>query len=195
MHTGPESERAVADLLEQVGRATYGDGFTGGLNPAQWAALRYFDRANRFSRTVSAFADYHGTTRGTASQTVKSLLAKGYLARESVPGDRRSFRVDLTERGRAALADDPFQEVAVVAATLTADQRSNLTQCLDIILDRILIRRSQPRFGVCSCCCHLRTGTCGKDGERPHRCALLDQELYPAEIGEICANFSRGRPD
>ena len=37
--------RALAELVEQVNRIVYGLGFSGGVNPAQWAALRYFARA------------------------------------------------------------------------------------------------------------------------------------------------------
>ena len=48
-----------------------------GLNPAQWDALRYLSRANRFSRTPAALADYAGSTRGTISQTLIALEQKG----------------------------------------------------------------------------------------------------------------------
>ena len=71
--------RVVAELILHLGRIASGDGLVGGLTPVQWTGLRYFARANRFSRTPSAFAAFHGTTRGTASQTVKGLVADGYL--------------------------------------------------------------------------------------------------------------------
>jgi DNA-binding MarR family transcriptional regulator len=74
-------ERVVAELVEQLGHCACSEAFQGGLNPAQWSALRYIERANRFSRTVSAFARYHGTTRGTASQTIRALVQKGFLRR------------------------------------------------------------------------------------------------------------------
>ena len=184
------SERTVAYLIEQVGRAAYGDGFTGGLNPAQWAALRYFGRANRFSRAVGAFAEFQGTTRGTASQTVKALVQKGYLTREPSPGDRRSFRLQVTAEGRTLLRDDPFHELAGVAGALTPEQRSDLAQGLDIILDRILTRRGLPRFGVCSCCCHLRLDACRGHPLGPHECGLLSAPLSEQETGEICVKYS-----
>ena len=77
------SPRTIAELVVQLGRITHGHGYTEGLTPAQWSALRYLSRANRFSRTVSAFAEFHATTRGTASQTVKCLVAQGYLGQPS----------------------------------------------------------------------------------------------------------------
>ena len=48
--------RAAADLVLRLSRAGLGEGFVETLTSAQWMALRYFSRANRFSRTVSAFA-------------------------------------------------------------------------------------------------------------------------------------------
>ena len=78
----PETDgRSGAELVLRLSRAALGEGFVEALTSAQWMALRYFSRANRFSRTVSAFAEFHATTRGTASQTVKGLIEQGYLAR------------------------------------------------------------------------------------------------------------------
>ncbi|MEE8227707.1 MAG: MarR family winged helix-turn-helix transcriptional regulator, partial [Kiloniellales bacterium] len=76
------SAQTVAELVVQLGCLARGDGFVANLTVAQWAALRYFSSVNRFSRTVSAFAEFHGTTRGTASQTIKSLVQNDYLTRK-----------------------------------------------------------------------------------------------------------------
>ena len=47
MRSGPKlSTRGLARLIEQVGKAAYNLGYTPGLNPAQWAALRYFERSH-----------------------------------------------------------------------------------------------------------------------------------------------------
>ncbi len=72
------SARTVAELVVQLGCLARGDGFVAELTLAQWAALRYFSRANRFSRTVSAFAEVHGTTRGWSHiSVIKALLREG----------------------------------------------------------------------------------------------------------------------
>jgi hypothetical protein len=81
-------------LLEQVGRFASGDAFLKGLNPAQRAVLPYFERANRVSRTVCALALFHGTTRGTATQTVKAPVEK-----VTCGGDRGIYK---TKVGRIA---------------------------------------------------------------------------------------------
>jgi len=69
------SARETAELLLLVGRLVQADSYEGELSPAQWMALRFFARANSFSRTPSAFAEFQATTRGTASQAIKALEA------------------------------------------------------------------------------------------------------------------------
>src|SRR5260221_598761 len=75
------SARETAELLLLVGRLVQAEGYDGELSPAQWMALRFFARANSFSRTPSAFAEFQETTRGTASQAIKALEAGRYLVR------------------------------------------------------------------------------------------------------------------
>ena len=87
-----KSPQMLAQMLLHLGRLAHGDVKVAGLTPAQWTVLRYFSSANRFSRTASAFASFHGTTRGTASQTIKSLVAKGDLERIRSKRDGRSAR-------------------------------------------------------------------------------------------------------
>ena len=111
------SARETAELLVQVGRLVQAEGYDGELSPAQWMALRFFARANQFSRNPSAFAEFQATTRGTATQTIKLLEAGGYLVREPSKADRRSIRLRPTSKGKKALARDPF-EVLVRAVDL-----------------------------------------------------------------------------
>src|SRR5260370_15386198 len=78
--------RETAELLVQVGRLVQAEGYDGELSPAQWMALRFFARANQFSRNPSAFAEFQATTRGTATQTIKLLEAGGELGRNPYRG-------------------------------------------------------------------------------------------------------------
>jgi DNA-binding MarR family transcriptional regulator len=77
------------------------EGFDGKLSHAQWVALRYFARANTFSRTPSAFAEFQATTRGTASQTIKTLEAGGHMVRQRSKEDGRSVSLRLTSKEKS----------------------------------------------------------------------------------------------
>ena len=97
------SARETAELLLQVGRLVQAESYDGELSPAQWMALRYFARANTFSRTPSAFAEFQATTRGTASQAIKALEAGGYLVRQRSKADGRSVSLRLTSKEKKRL--------------------------------------------------------------------------------------------
>jgi DNA-binding MarR family transcriptional regulator len=61
----------TARVLERLSRVLLNDSASGGLNPTQWEALRFFALANRFSSTPSGLTAFLGVTKGTVSQTVR----------------------------------------------------------------------------------------------------------------------------
>ena len=133
------SSRGLARLIEQVGKACYNLGYTPGLNPAQWAALRYFQESTTDRRTVTGFANFQGTTKGTASQTVAALVRKGYLKRIADKNDRRVHRLVLTPEGETLIAQDPLQALADAVDRLEEKDRWALAVHMERVL-RELIR-------------------------------------------------------
>lgn len=175
------SERRVAELALQLGRAAYGESSAQSLTPAQWMALRFFSRANRFSRTISAFAEFHSTTRGTASQTVKSLVQRGYLTRTRSQRDRRSTTFNLTEKSRRQMADDPFEAVVRAVSSLSPGQRDRTAGGLQRILQELAVERDRPALGMCRRCGHLAPA-----GERGFNCRLMREPIAAAELEQLC---------
>ena len=186
-------ERVVADLIAQLGRIAHGEGFVSGLTPAQWAALRYLSRANRFSRTVSAFAEYHATTRGTASQTIKSLVNQGYLTRTRSERDGRSARLDVTEKGKTALADDPVDILIGAAGALSSTARMSLESALERMVRHVAEVYGKCQFGICPSCVYLRGDGSFVEGKPPYECGFFDEPLVEAELDQVCVNFEPGR--
>src|SRR5438445_12624216 len=131
------SARETAELLLQVGRFVQAEGYDGELSPAQWMALRYFARANRFSRNPSAFAEFQATTRGTASQAIKALEAGGYLVRQRSKTDGRSVSPRLTNKGKKALARDPFEVLVRAVDLLEAKERTAMHHALRQVLTTV----------------------------------------------------------
>ena len=180
----------IAELLVYLGRAARGGDAASDLTAAQWTALRFFARANDVSRTPSAFASFHATTRGTASQTIKSLLAKRYLARHESADDRRSVRFDLTDAGLAELCDDPLRALSEAIERLDAGLKSALRQALPALAGELASIRDTVAFGTCGDCRHFSGGTISY-------CACIAAELAPADLGRLCINFAarqRGKP-
>ena len=180
----------IAELLVYLGRAARGGDAASDMTAAQWTALRFFARANDVSRTPSAFASFHATTRGTASQTIKSLLAKRYLVRHESADDRRSVRFDLTDAGLAELRDDPLRALSEAIERLDAGLKSALRQALPALAGELASIRDTVAFGTCGDCRHFSGGTISY-------CACIAAELAPADLGRLCINFAarqRGKP-
>ena len=189
-----DSQRNVAELIAQLARMVYGDGFAEGLTAAQWTALRYFSRANRFSRTVSAFAEFHATTRGTASQTVKSLVKNGYLSRRRMEHDGRSVRFDLTEKSVVLLDRDPFQNLVTAIAELSKSSRQVTNRSLVRTLRVLADHYGKKEFGTCPLCRYVCVDVCdAASTSSGYRCEFIDEALQEAEIDELCVNFEAGR--
>ena len=178
------SARETAELLLQAGRLVQAEGYDGKLSPAQWMALRYFARANPFSRTPSAFAEFQATTRGTASQAIKALEAGGYLVRQRSKADGRSISLRLTDKGKEALARDPFEVLVLAVDTLDAKQRTAMHHALHQVLTTLAAIGTHRRFGVCQDCCNLTSAN-----PSAPECLLLGVPIQPEDAGLLCVHF------
>jgi len=186
--------RVIAELILHLGRIASREALVEGLTPAQWAVLRYFARANRFSRTPSAFAAFHGTTRGTASQTIKSLEAQAYLTRMRSEADGRSARLDLTDKARAILAHAPLEALVRAADALPPGARGHFVNGLQRMLGQVARERGKHPFGTCASCEHLEGDGCSREGQAPYACGFLSEPLLLKELDDLCINFVPGKP-
>jgi DNA-binding MarR family transcriptional regulator len=135
------SPHAIAEVLMHIGHIADSMGYTQGLKPSQWTALRYFVMANPSQRTVSAFADFHATTRGAASQMVDVLVGKGLLTRQPQERDRRVTLLVPTDRATELLADDPLHELSSVVEGLEGEEQYALADLLSRVLRGVLQKR------------------------------------------------------
>ncbi len=132
------SSQAIAEVLLHVARLTNGTAFSEGLNPAQWAALRFLAAAPEGARTLMGFARYHGTTKGTASQTLGALKRKALI--ESAPDrlDARSSQLKLSRKGTELLAKDPVQGLSSAITGLSSELQASLAEALERIAKSIV---------------------------------------------------------
>lgn len=178
----------MADLIDRVSRAVQRVQYTGGLNPAQWEALRYIARANRYSRSPSAVAEYLGTTKGTVSQTLKALVHKGCMVRSSPAGDRRTVELVLTEAGAEMLENDPLHRIGGAVREIS-DQLSGMNAALGQLLRRLQAGSGFREFGLCGDCNRLCRERAQTEPNGPHLCGLTGEALNREEVGQICVNF------
>lgn len=182
-----DSATLCAEVIVHLARLAQAGPSPQALTPAQWMALRYFARAKAPSRTPSAFSEFHATTRGTASQTVKSLVSLGFLERRSNEADGRSVRFEVTGAGLRALQDDPLNGLARVLGDLPPASRDALLSSLRRVTADLAAARAAPVFGTCGDCTHFQ---CSGDGGF---CRCTEMRLLNDEIASLCIDH-RPRP-
>jgi DNA-binding MarR family transcriptional regulator len=186
------SARETAELLVQVGRLVQAEGYDGELSPAQWMALRFFARANLFSRNPSAFAEFQATTRGTATQTIKSLKAGGYLVRQPSKADKRSVSLRLTSKGKKTLARDPFEVLVRAVDSLDAKERTAMRRALRQVVSTLATNGAHRKIGVCQDCTHLGRemgGNLPSASLSAAECLLLRVPIQPEDLSLLCVHF------
>jgi DNA-binding MarR family transcriptional regulator len=130
-----KSALAIAELFEYLSQSTAARAYARGLNPTQWAALRYFSKANEDARNIGAFARYNFTSASSASQTLTALVSRGLVEKSPGP-DGRIRLITLTVKGRRRLAKDPITELAARLQKLSDEQLGLLAEILAMIIPR-----------------------------------------------------------
>jgi DNA-binding MarR family transcriptional regulator len=186
------SARETAELLLLVGRLVQTEGYDGELSPAQWMALRFFARANSFSRTPSAFAEFQATTRGTASQAIKALEAGGYLVRQRSQADGRSVTLRLTGKGKKVIARDPFEVLVRAVGSLDTEVQSAMHGALRRVLTTVAASGAHRHLGVCQNCTYLNDETrCSSANATGSalECLLFGVPIKPEDARLLCVHF------
>lgn len=168
----------IRELINRLARMDAMQGWEGDLNPTQVAMLSYLKRANRFSRSPSHVADYLGITRGTTSQSLKSLSQKGYVEEHRSAADKRVIHFELTAKGQHAAETVSSVETALSHQSHHAQQQ--LEAQLETVLRTLLRANGGRAFGQCNSCRHHEAQQSGGF------CTLLAVSLTPDEGDQIC---------
>lgn len=149
-----------------------------GLQPVQLQALAYLARANRYSDSPVAVADYLGLTKGTVSQTLAVLQQRQLVVASDDPADGRRVHLKPTAKGRRAVAMLP---PAVLRAALgDGNEAQVLARSLEQVLVAIQRGRGGRTFGVCRTCRHFRGGSDGG------HCGLTGEALAADQTERLC---------
>lgn len=149
-----------------------------GLQPVHLQALAYLARANRYSDSPIAVAEYLGITKGSVSQTLSLLEDKGFLSARPDRDDGRRVRLSVTAKGRRLLTRLPSE---TLASAPTAKLAEALAEPLEMLLIELQRARGGRSFGVCRTCRHFRTPSPGR-----HACGLTGEPLSLDQSTRLC---------
>lgn len=179
------NENYLSLTLDQLLRATREIQYCEDLVPAQWEALRYLARANKYSLTPSMVADFLGTTKGTASQTLRSLESKGYIKRVQSQLDKRVTNVSPTKAGLKKLGADPLGSILKQVDDNDSEENILLLKSLERLLSLMKHHNNGCHFGYCPHCQNFQPN--GRTGY----CKISKEELADRDMIKICAKFNQ----
>ncbi len=168
----------ISNLLRNELRAAGG---ASQLEPVHLQALDYLDRANAYSNTPLAVAEYLGLSKGNISQRLIALEREGYLKRGVDKADRRISHLLTTAKGQSVLKSAvPPPTWRQVLARLPTDETKALHEGLVRLLRQLQAAQGQRSFGVCHTCrFFLREAT-------QFRCGVTKEPLAVEQTSRIC---------
>ncbi len=175
-------------LLERLSRLMRAKEHASDINPAQWEALRYLSRCNRFSDSPAALTRYLSATKGTISQTLIALERKGLLTKTPRPGEARSVVLALSPAGVEKLRHDPWRQIAKIIENSGVKTRKRLAAGSSKLVDQIIKSHDLPRFGSCASCRYFREAGAPRDVKGKHWCLLFEQPVTKSEAVKMCAS-------
>lgn len=154
------------------------------LQPIQVSALIYLARCNHYSNTPLAVAEYLGLTKGTVSQSLKVLEAKGLLEKQPDPHDRRSVHLQLSATAHELLEVVAPPQFLRAALEQMGDKGQELQHLFGELLRQIQNLENVPGFGLCRTCRFHQQ----RDG-MPF-CGLTQQPLQRRDAELLCREHS-----
>lgn len=176
----------LLELVERLGNLMRSElrkaGADESLQPVHLQALIYLSRANRYSNTPQALADYLGLTKGTVSQTLLLLDRRGLIERFEDDIDRRVVRLRLSSAGESLLAEaQPALAWQNATRNISPNRIRNATSALREALRTLQEDNEGTMFGVCGSC-----AWCQKLSQRIYRCGRMGDRLSGPETRRIC---------
>ena len=188
-----KSPQMLAQMLLHLGRLAHGNVKVAGLTPAQWTVLRYFSSANRFSRTASAFASFHGTD-------TRYSLADHQVARRQGRSGADSLRTGWAQRsprpyheGLGGLIEDPFRTLIDAIDRLPRGLAGAFGSILGQLEFDVSRARSVATFGTCEQCRYLEHDFAAGEEPCSYYCRYSAEALAAEELDMLCVDFEPAR--
>jgi MarR family transcriptional repressor of emrRAB len=176
----------LLELVERLGNLMRTElrksGSDESLQPVHLQALIYLSKANRYSNTPQALADYLGLTKGTVSQTLLLLDRRGLIERFEDDIDRRVVRLRLSSAGERLLYESqPALAWQNATRNISPNRIRNAVSALREALVTLQEDNEGSPFGVCHSCTW-----CQKLSQRIYRCGQMGDRLSGPETRKIC---------
>jgi len=185
----------LLELVERLGNLMRSElrkaGTDETLQPVHLQALIYLTKANRYSNTPQALADYLGLTKGTVSQTLLVLDRRGLIERYQDDVDKRVVRLRISAAGEQLLHENqPTLAWQNATRNISPNRIRNAVSALRESLMTMQEDNEGSAFGICHNC-----SWCQKLSQRIYRCGQMGDRLSGPETRKICWIFQAKTDD
>jgi MarR family transcriptional regulator, negative regulator of the multidrug operon emrRAB len=180
----------LLELVERLGNLMRSEfrrlGADEQLQPVHILALLYLSKANRYSNTPQALAQYLGITKGTASQSLLLLDRRGLIERYEDDVDRRVVRLRLSTAGEQFLYEaQPALQWQQATRNISPNRIRNAVSALRETLMTLQEDNEGTQFGNCHSCGYYQ-----RLSQRAYRCGLMGDRLSGPDTRRICWLFT-----
>lgn len=153
-----------------------------GLTSAQVRTLLFLLDAHPESRYISSIAQRLLIAPPTATRIVDALEKKGLVKRVRSREDRRSVRVEVTEKGKKVIerVSEAGDFLKSLANKLSEDQKESLLEGLKEIMGSMQQKGYISFSMICRDCVYFESNV-REDSRKPHLCHLTERYLSEEE--------------
>ena len=164
------------------------------LPPTQAAVLRMLGGAPEGLK-AGQMADRLGISPASLSDSLKAIEAKGWIARQTDPIDRRACLVRLSKQGRdiAKQLNDPGQGIGSLLQGLEEADVGALLRVTQLLVMQAQQQGLATGLRTCLGCRFFRPY--GGNEEKPHFCDFIHQAFGDAELRTDCAEQAPANDD
>lgn len=187
---GDPLEHRIATALAKIGLALKQQAFRSagdrGLSPTQGQILALISTHEKVR--PSELAAKLGVSMATVSESVRTLVQKGFVEKTTDARNARSVVLDLTSAGtrEAQRASDWPDFLARAVDCLTVEEQEAFLHGLLKMIRTLQERGEIPIARMCITCTHFRAYA-HATGRHPHHCALVDAPMGKRHLRIECA--------
>lgn len=176
--------------LERLGGAlraqAWSEAFARGLTPTQGQVLVTLRGRRGRGLRLNDIAEALSVTAATASEAVRTLVQKGFVAKQQDVDDARAVTLSLTKAGAVeAAAVERWPSFLLEAVDeLAPEERASLLRGVITIISSLQRRGRIPVAQMCLNCSNFQPNV--HTGQQPHHCRLIDSPIGDAELRAHC---------
>jgi len=157
-----------------------------GLNPTQGQIVMLLGRQSVVLR-LSQIADELAVSAPTVSDSIRSLVEKGWVKKEIAKDDGRAIAVSLTASGKRLneKLDLTGDTIGLVLSRLPESEQIQLYKTLVRVVSELQSVGRIPVSRMCVTCRYFRPNV-HEDTKRPHHCALVNEAFGNPTLRADC---------